>query len=110
MVESAAGASVMMNVIRAVTVAAGGFIGIDAVHALSAGTGGISVVVNVAVEDLVVVGPNGDSASRAIFDFKSVHDVVAAIDVDADVPIGSVLSIDHGSTGNLRLEGDWAGG
>jgi hypothetical protein len=89
-VQVAAGAAVVVNVIGAINVAAGCFVGVDAVVTLSAGAGGISVVVDVAVEDLVIVGPNRDATFGAILDFKAVDDVVAAVDLDSDVAIGSV--------------------
>src|SRR5690349_20874392 len=65
---------------------------------------------DVAIQDLIVISPNGDAAFRAVFDFKAVNDVVAAVDVDADVAIGSVLSINDSAAGNFGLEGNWTGG
>src|SRR5262249_12000769 len=62
--------------------------------------------VDVAIEDLVVVGPNGDTAFGPVFDFKAVNDVVAAVDVDGDVAIGSVLSVNHSAAGNFGFEGN----
>jgi len=52
-VESAASAAVIVNVIGAVDVAAGAFLRINAIQTLGAGVGWISVVVDVAIEDLV---------------------------------------------------------
>ena len=109
MVEVAARAAIVMDVIGAVNVATGPFVGINAVLPLGAGTGGISVVVDVTVEDLVVVSPNGDAAFGAVFDFKAVNDVVAAVDVETDVAIGSVLSINNSATRNFRFECDGTG-
>src|SRR6267378_5236671 len=62
-VEGAAGAAIVVNEIGAVAVAAGDFVGINAILSLSAGAGGISVVMDVAVEDLVVVSPKSDATS-----------------------------------------------
>ena len=104
MVEVAARAAIVMYVIGAVNIATGAFVGINTVHPLSAGTGGIAVIVDVTVEDLVVAGPDGDSAVGRIFDFKPVNDVVAAVDIEADVAIGSVLSINNSATRNFRFE------
>ena len=66
-------------------------------------------MVNVAIEDLVVAGPDGNSAFRSVFDFKAVDDIVVAIDVEADVAIGSVSSIDDSAAGNFGLEGNGTG-
>ena len=109
MVEVAAGAAVVMDVVRPVDVAAGIFSGIDAVESLSAGTGGISVMVNLAIEDLVVAGPDGDATFGSVLNFEAVDDVVAAVDVDPDVAIGKILSINDSAAGNFGLEGDRAG-
>ena len=109
-IEVATGAPVMVNEIGAVNVAAGGLVVKNAVLALSAGGGGISVVVDVAIEDLVVAGPNGDATFGSVFDFKAVDDVVAAIDVDTDVAIGSVLSVNDSAAFNFGLEGNGSGG
>ena len=109
MVEGAAGAAIVVNEIGAVAVAAGDFVGINAILSLSAGAGGISVVMDVAVEDLVVVSPKSDATSGSIFDFKAIDDIVAAVDVEADVTIGSVLSIDDSAAGNFGFEGNGTG-
>src|SRR5882757_3752223 len=82
-VQVATGAAIVVNVIGAVAVGAGHLVGINTVLTLSAGSGGISVVVDVAVEDLVVVGPNGDATFGSIFYFKAIDDIVAAVDVEA---------------------------
>src|SRR5580765_5995390 len=110
MVQGTTGAAVVVNVVGAEGVAAGYFVSINAVQTLSGGVGGIPVIMDVAIEDLVVVGPNGDSTFGAVFDFDAVNDVVAAVDVDTDVAIGGVLSIDNRAAGNFRLEGNWTGG
>ena len=109
MIQGTAGASVVMNVVRAINVAAGHFVGINAILTLSAGTGGISVVVNVAIKNLVVVGPDRESPFGAVFDFESVNDVVTAVDIEADVTIGSVLSVNDSAAGNFGLEGNGTG-
>jgi len=109
-IEIATGASVVMDIVRTVDVAAGGLVVKNAVLSLSAGRRWISVIVDVAIDDLVVAGPNGDTAMRSILNFEAVDDVVAAVDVDADVAIGSVLSINDSAALDFRLEGDWAGG
>jgi len=108
-VEGGAGVAVVVNVIGAVAVAAGAFLRINAVQTLGGGVGGISVVMDVAVEDLIIVSPNSDSAFGSIFDFKPVDDIVAAVDVEADVTIGSVLSIDDSAAGNFGLERNGTG-
>ena len=110
MIKVAAGASVVVNEVGAVDVAAGGLVVKNAVLPLSAGRGRISVVVDVAIEDLVVAGPNGDAALWSVFNFESVDDVVAAVDVDIDVAIGSVLPINHSAALDFRLEGNGSGG
>jgi len=109
-VEVAAGASVVMNEVCAVDVAAGRFIRIDAILSLSAGTGGVSVVMDVAVKDLVVVGPDGDTTFGAVLHFEPVDDVIATVDIEADVAIGGVLAINDSSALNFRFKCDWAGG
>src|SRR5262249_44114083 len=108
-IEVAAGASIVVNEVGAVAVAAGALTGKNAVLSLSAGRGGVSVVMDVAIEDLVIVGPNGDAAMRSIFDFEPIDDVVAAVDIDTDVAIGSVLSIDDSAALNFGLQRNWAG-
>ncbi len=107
MVEVAAGAAVVVNEISAIDIATGVFIVIDAILALSAGTGRVSVIMDVAVEDLIVVGPNSDSTFGAVFDFETVNNIVAAIDVDADVAIGGILAVDDCPALNFGLQGDW---
>lgn len=109
MIERTAGASIMMHVVRAIDVATGAFAGIHAILALSARTCGIPIVVNVAVQNLVVIGPNGNSASGPIFDFESIDDVVTTIDIDTDISIGSILAINDGAALNLRFQRDWTG-
>ena len=109
MIQGAAGAAVVVNEIGAVDVAAGHFIGINAILTLSAGVGGISIVMNVAVEDLVIVSPKSDATSGSVFDFEAIDDIVAAVDVEADVTIGSVLSINDSATWNFGLEGNRTG-
>ena len=64
---------------------------------------------DVAVEDLVVVSPKSDATSRPIFDFEAIDDIVAAVDVEADVAIGSILSIDDSAAGNFGLERNGTG-
>ena len=109
MIEIAAGASVMVNVVCGIYVIGGALAGIDAVSALGAGVGEVSIIVNIAVENLVPIGPNGDTALGAVPDFKAVDDVVTAIDINPDVTIGDVLPIEYCAPADLRAQGDRTG-
>ena len=90
MIQTVPGPSVVMNVIGGVNIAAGVLSGIDAVLPLSAGGHRISVVMDSAVDDLIVITPDRDAPVRTVLDLKSVEDVVTAVDVDTFIAVGSV--------------------
>ena len=56
---------------------------------------------DVAVEDLIVIGPDRDATLRAVLDFKSVDEVIIAINGKADIPIRGILSINDGASRSL---------
>ena len=111
MIEAApgAGASVVMNVVGEIGITTGVFAGIDPILASGAGAGDVAIVVNIAVENLIIIGPNGDSPFGPVPDLKSIYDVVIAVNVDAYVPVRGVLAINNRASRNLRLQNDGAG-
>ena len=64
---------------------------------------------NIAAEDLVAIGPDRDAALGAVSDFKAIDDIVVTIDIDADVTVGCILSIERCRSWNLRAQDDRAG-
>ena len=98
-IEIAAGSAIVMDVVGGINVAAGRLTGVDAVLTLVTRVGWVAVVVNVAIEDLVVITPNVDPASRPIPDLKTAYDVVAAINIYCSVAIRQVLAIDDSGPG-----------
>src|SRR5439155_25642569 len=108
MIEAVARTPVMMNGIGGVNIAAGAIGGKDPVLALRARGDGVSVVMDIAVEDLIVIGIDRDASVRTVLDLKSIHDVVTAIDEKTHVPIRGVESINHRGSRGLRPQNDRA--
>ena len=90
MIQAVARTPVMMNGIGGVNIVAGALGGIDPVLPLSARGDGVSVVMDIAVEDLIVIGPDGDASAGPVLDLKSIDDVVTAIDKQTHVAIRGV--------------------
>src|SRR5688572_1729890 len=95
MIQIAPRAPVVMNVVRKVGVMARPCTGINATLAVGIGACRVSVLMNFAVDDSVVIPPNLNPTLGAALDFKSIDDVVTAVQVDGHVAIRGVLPIDH---------------
>src|SRR6478752_1960274 len=93
MIETVGGTPVVMNIVGEVDVAAGVLGRIDTVLPLSARGDGVSVVMKMAVEDLVVIAPHRDAPCRPVLDLKSIEDVVISINEKADIPTRGILAI-----------------
>ena len=108
MVQVASGPPVMMDIIPGIDVTCCALVGIDTIPAVAAGTGGIPVIMDIAVADLVTIGPDGDSAVWTVSDFKAIHNIVAAVYVESHVSVGGVQSVDHSAASGLRFQHDGA--
>lgn len=110
MVQVASGAAVMMDIIGGINVTRCTLVRIDTIPTIGAGTRRIPVIMDIAVADLVAIGPDGDSAFWAVADFKAINEIVAAIDVESDVAVRGVQSVDDGPAFGVRFQHNRSGG
>src|SRR5437763_15734124 len=104
MIEIAAGASVVMNVIGRVDIPARAFGGVDAISAVGARARWCAIIVDIAVKNLVIVRIDCDASLGTIPDFKSIHNIVTAIDIKSLVAIRGILTINNCPTLYLRFQ------
>ena len=109
-IEIATGAAVVVNGVRHVDVIPSALVGIDAILPIGAGAGGVAVVMDFVVEDLVEVAIDGNAAMGASPDFKPINDMVAAVQIDPRVAIRAVEPVNDRPAPDLRPQGDGTGG
>src|SRR5947207_4761439 len=60
------------------------------------------------IENLVAISPDRDAAVWTSGDFKPIHNIVTAVDVDRLIAIGRILAVDHCRASDLRFEDNWS--
>ena len=109
MIQIAAHASVVVNVVGLIGVIVGALVGIGTVFAVGTGAGGVAVVMNFVVDDLVVIAPDGDAAVGASPDLEAIDDIVTAVQIDPLVAVREVLSINDRPASDLGPQHDGTG-
>ena len=108
-IQIAARPPVVVNVVGQIDIIASALIGIDPVPAIGAAAGGIAVVMDFVVEDLIAIAMNGDPPVGSAPDFKSINHIVTAVQIDAFIAIRRVLAIDHRPALDFRSQHDGTG-
>src|SRR5882762_4198053 len=109
-VQIAARAPVVVYPVAAINIAAGVRVRINAVPAIGAAAGRVAIMVDMVVEDLVAIAIHGEAAQGGIADFKSIDDVVTAVNIEPLIAVGGVLPVNDRSVQDLRLQHDGTGG